>query len=95
MSATMKKKQRIIMPLKYVKKSLAYLDLKYTAKELPKGECTQLGLLSDGFDHININTYATGTVVVQPHGDPEAILLASYFSLRAKKLLRKGKIQAR
>lgn len=80
------------MPLKYVKKSLAYLGLDYVVKELPKGQCTQLWLIRDGFEHVNINAYETDTVVVQPFDDPAAIFVRQLLALRAMQLRRMGKI---
>lgn len=80
------------MPLEYVKKTLAYLGLGLVGEELTSGICTQLWLTKEGFSHVNINTYKTETVVVQPHDDPAAGFVRAVLALREARLRGKKKI---
>lgn len=88
----MVKKQTIKMPLEYVEKTLAYLGLDPVGEELTSGNCTQLWLTKEGFSHVNINTFKTGSVVVQPHDDLVAHFVRNVLALRAARLRSKGKI---
>lgn len=89
----MKKNQTVKMPLEYVKKTLSYHGLEYIDEKLPNGSGIQLWLLPEGFSHVNVNAYKTGSVVVQPYGDPAAVLVSQMLALRAARLRRKGKIR--
>ena len=88
----MAKKQTIKMPLEYVKKTLTYLDLAHIEIDLSDGNGVQIRLTKDGYDHVNVNAYNSGTVVAQPYGDPSADLVSQILALRAARLRRKGEI---
>ena len=84
---------KIKLPVKYVRQILKALDLHFHTKKLTDGFGVQLFLTNDGFEHININVYKTGTVLVQPSDGKKVKFIQKILRMRATHLRRKGKIE--
>lgn len=84
---------RIILPAKYVRQMLSALDLHYQKRKLADDIGIQLRLTNDGFEHININAYKSGTVLVQPLEGKKVKFIQKILRMRAARLRHKGEIE--
>lgn len=82
----------IRLPLEFVKKTLKYLGLRYSERELPNGAGIQLRLAEDDYDIVVVTAYMTGSVQVQPHNSPEAAFVRTFLRLRSLKLRQRSVI---
>jgi hypothetical protein len=83
----------IRLPLEYAQKTLNYLGLRHTKRDLPDGKGVQLRIAGDALSGVSVNVYhRTHSVVVQPYDSPEAKFVSTALRLRSLRLKSKGKI---
>ncbi len=89
----MAQQHTIRMPLEYVIKTLRCLDLHFHKRPPPDGNGIQIKLTNDGYGHVSINAYKSGSVVVQPRDATVANFVRGFLAMRSAKLQRKWEIE--